>query len=62
VFCHIITQSFGTDIKYIYYWIWQFLTNVIIIKTKVLLPQAYVTSSDFGYPVYALSFIAPEHF
>jgi hypothetical protein len=24
---------------------------VIIIKTKVLLPQAYVALDDFGYPV-----------
>ena len=24
---------------------------IIIIKTKVLLPQAYVTSADFAYPV-----------
>ena len=38
-------------IRYIYYWILQFLNNVIIIKTKVLHPQAYVTLPDFGYPV-----------
>ena len=29
----------------------QFINNVIIIKTKVLLPQAYVTLADFGDPV-----------
>jgi hypothetical protein len=29
----------------------QFINNVIIIKTKVLLPQAYVTVADFGDPV-----------
>ena len=28
----------------------QFINNVIIIKTKVLLPQAYVTVADFGDP------------
>ena len=34
------------------YWIYlQFLNNVIIYKTKVLLPQAYVLIDDFGYPV-----------
>jgi hypothetical protein len=37
-----------------YYWNWQFLNNVIINKTKVLLLQAKVTIADFGYPVYAL--------
>lgn len=30
---------------------------VIIIKMKVLLPQAQVTLTDFGYPTWALSFI-----
>jgi hypothetical protein len=30
-------------IRYIYYWNLQFLNNVIIINTKVLLPHAYVT-------------------
>jgi hypothetical protein len=40
-------------IRYIYNGHLQFLNNVIIIKTKVLLPQAcmYVTLTDFGYPV-----------
>jgi len=33
----------------------QFLRNVIIIKAKVP-PQAYITLSDFGHPVYALCF------
>jgi hypothetical protein len=37
-------------IRYIYYWNLQFLNNVIIHKTKALLPQAYVTLADFGYP------------
>jgi hypothetical protein len=35
-------------------WLWdslQYLNNVIIIKTKVLLPQVNVTFADFGYPV-----------
>jgi hypothetical protein len=29
----------------------QFLNNVIIIKTKVLLPQAYVILANVGLPV-----------
>jgi hypothetical protein len=29
---------------------------------KVILPQAYVTLTDLGHPVYVLSFIAPKHF
>jgi hypothetical protein len=29
----------------------QFLNNVIIIKTKVIHPHAYVTLVDFGCPV-----------
>ena len=38
-------------IRYIYYWNLQFLNNVIINETKVLLPQALVTWDDFGSPV-----------
>ena len=34
-------------IRYIYYWNLQFLNNVIINKTKILLPQAKVTPTDF---------------
>ena len=34
----------------------QFLNNVIIIKTKVLLRQADVTLSDVGCPAYARSY------
>jgi hypothetical protein len=37
--------------RYVYYWNLQFLIKVFIIKTKILLPQVAVTSSDFGYPV-----------
>ena len=37
-------------IRYIYYWNLEFLNNVIIHKTKALLPRAYVTLADFGYP------------
>ena len=44
---------------YIYYWSLEFLNNVVIIKTKVLLPQAYVTLTDFGYPVQDLWYTAP---
>ena len=38
-------------IRYIYYWNLQFLNNVIINKTKILLPQAMVTSEELGYSV-----------
>jgi len=34
----------------IHYWDLQFLYNVIIIKAKILLLHAYVTSADFNYP------------
>jgi len=41
----------------------QFLYMVIIIKTKVLLPQAYVTLADFGYLVLGpLVFLLPKTF
>ena len=36
-------------IRYIYYWKLQFLNNVIINKTKVLRPQAYVTLADYYF-------------
>jgi len=36
---------------YIYYCNLQFLNNVMINKTKVLLPHAYVTLDNFGYHV-----------
>jgi hypothetical protein len=39
-------------ISYIYYCNLQFLNNVIIIKTKVPLPQAEVNIDDFDYPVF----------
>jgi hypothetical protein len=35
-------------IRYIYYWNVQLLYNVIINKTKVLLPRAYVSFVDVG--------------
>ena len=35
--------------RYIHYWNWQFLVKVFIIKTKILLPQVEVTSSDVSY-------------
>jgi hypothetical protein len=38
-------------IRYIYYWNVHILDNVIIIKTNVLLPQALMDFTDFGYPV-----------
>ena len=37
---------------YIYHWNLQFLDNVILIKTKVTLPQAYVTLVELGYSVW----------
>jgi hypothetical protein len=40
--------------RYMCYWNLQFLNNESIIKTKVLLPQAYVTVADIGDPIYAL--------
>ena len=36
-------------IRYIYYWNLQFLNNVIIDKTKALLPQAYMTLGDLSW-------------
>ena len=44
-------------ITYIYYENLQFLNNVIITKTKVLTPRAYVTFVDFGCP---LVIVVPE--
>ena len=38
-------------IRYIYYWNLQFLSNLIIIKTKDSFPSGIV--ADFGYPVWA---------
>jgi hypothetical protein len=38
------------------------LNRVIIITYKVLIPRAYVTLVDFGYPVYALLFLLPKTF
>ena len=35
-----IFKPLKVTLRYIYYWNLQFLNNVIIIKTKVLLPQA----------------------
>ena len=55
-------QWFGNDMVsyYIYYWNLQFLNNIIINKTKVLLLQAQVTLADFGYFVYALWFYCSQ--
>ena len=36
--------------------------HININKTKVLLPQAWVTLADFGYPVYALWFYCSQNF
>ena len=46
--CQVVSASTLTwFIRYIYYWNLQFLNNIIIKKTKVLLPQAYVTLTDY---------------
>ena len=39
----------------------QFLNNVVIDKTKVLLPHVSVTLADSGYPVQALWFYSSQH-
>ena len=41
-------------------WRQQFVNSVIILKTNVILPHAYVILADCGYAVYALWFIAPK--
>jgi hypothetical protein len=40
----------------------QFLDNVIIIKTKVLLPQTYLNLADVGGTVQSFSFLALKDF
>ena len=47
--CHFITHWHG--LIDICYWNLQILNNKSIIKTKVLLPEAYVTLADFGDPI-----------
>jgi hypothetical protein len=47
----ISVSALALFIWHIYYLILQFLNNVIIIRTKVLFPQAMVTLVDFGRPV-----------
>jgi hypothetical protein len=37
------------------------VNNAITIKAKVLLTQAYVILTDFGYPVYTFGIGAPKH-
>ena len=49
-------------IRYICHWNLQFLNNIIMIKTKVLIPRAYVTFVGFGYMFRHFVFIAPKHF
>ena len=44
-------------IRYIYYWKLQFLNNVIINKTKVLLPQAHVTLADYYWAFQSFDFV-----
>jgi hypothetical protein len=47
-------------IRYIYYWNLQFLNNVIINKTKVLLPQANVTLADYYLAFQSFDFDVPD--
>jgi hypothetical protein len=44
------------------YWNLEYLNNVIIITTKVLLSQTDVTLADFGYPAYVLWFSCSQRF
>ena len=39
-----------------------FPNNIIIIETKVLLPQNDVTLDDFDYPVYHFGLLAPKYY
>ena len=60
------SQWFGTDKDYLYntcihYWDLQFLNNGIIIKTKIILLHANVTSADLIYPA-ILVFLPPKTF
>ena len=49
-------------IKYIYYRNLHFLNNAIIIKTEILLPQAYVTLTKLAIMFRPFVFIAPKDF
>jgi hypothetical protein len=49
-------------IRYIYYRNLQFLYNVIINKTNILLLQAYVTVADFNYPKLVLWIYSAQNF
>ena len=43
-------------------WNLQFLNNVIINKTKVLFPRAWVILADFDHPVWAMWFYCSQNF
>ena len=45
------TSKLAGLIRYMYYRNLLLLNKLIILKTKVLLPQAYVTLADYYYPV-----------
>jgi hypothetical protein len=47
----ISASSLAWFIRSIHYWNLQFLNNIIMNKTKVILSRAYVTLVYFGYPV-----------
>ena len=49
-------------IRYISYSNLQFLNNVVINKTKVPLPQAYLTVAEIGYLVYTVCFICYKRY
>ena len=48
--------------KTMYYWILQFINNVIIITTKVFIRPTEVKLAEFGYTVYALWYSWSENF
>ena len=48
IYCHSLEWLFELDdVLDIFYWKVQFLSNVVINKTKVVLSQEYVTLPDF---------------
>ena len=49
-------------IRFIYYRKLQFLNCVIMIRTKVLLPQTYVTLPNLEIMLRPFSFLAPKDF
>jgi hypothetical protein len=50
----VVLQTCVMSHEYIYYQNVQILHDAIIIKTKFLLPQSYMTLADFCYPILLL--------